>query len=202
MKFLLSALFALGFCFQAFAWYPHEGSEFRLLGVHQGPVSFDDFQDLKAWRINGQLVHKKVNDKLSAGGVFELSDPKHRSKLGALVSYKVNDLLEVSVTGNLNDKKDLGGEFIVNMNIPKGNYLLKPFLRVDHNKIGELGAVVYFKFNKIPINIGAAYAPEFEVGNKKIEQLTVFFGTEFVSDESILNRVINGFNGKSKDKSS
>ena len=193
MKFLI-LISAFLFSFSANASYPYNGSEFRLSSVHRGAISKKSLMDVKQWEISGALLHKKVNDKVSAGGIFELGSKKVKSKLGAVVEYKVNDLLTLGVNGDIAEMKTFGGAFNVHMNLPQNSYVLKPFLTVNHRQLAEAGAVAYFKLSGVPVHIGLAYAPK--IGKQKVERLTVFVGSEFVGGNSIFSKLIDGFNKK------
>ena len=169
-----------------FAWYPHKhNSELRMVASQSGPLSRKSLTKLSKYSFTGQLLKKQLSDDVSIGAMFELGDHQQKAKLGALVNYKVNPLLDVAVAGDLNQARKLGASMWFNLNLKYKEFLIKPFININHKKLAESGVILYKEVQDVSVHIGIAYAPN--IGERKREKITFVFGTSF-SDKSIINK--------------
>ena len=148
---LALALFMTTFALSTYAYLPHKGktTEFRIVASSQ------DFSD---YTIHGQIVGGSVlHPDIKIAGLLEMND--EQSQMKGLIEYQINEFVKLGVTAGLNNKGSGLGEFIVTGDIPYGNMDLLPFLKVSHEAVGEVGAVMYFTINKVVLNTGFSYRP-------------------------------------------
>ena len=193
MKKFILALMAV-FAFKAMAIYPYKNnSEIRFVASHSGKLSFESLKRVGAWDISGQLLQKKISDQSQVGASFELGQGAIKeSKLGANYVYSLNELLDVGISGDISNLKNLGGSFWLNLNYHYKGFLFKPFVNVDHRKLAETGLVTYFKIQGVECSFGVAFAPA--VGSRKVSKLSLLFGTSF-SENAIFDKFMGDKKG-------
>lgn len=171
-KFFVYTFFISFLC----GWYPTNSSnEFRLIASGE-PKNILSGQ---GWRIEGQLLSTKVQDKIKLGGVF--SHGKYASKLGLQGSYKVNRYFEVLILGSLETKAVLGGNFSIAGNFPYGNTLIKPFVQVSDKLLGEVGFIVYDSLDGlVDVHYGVSYAPKLKKSVTSVNKVIFIFGTNIL----------------------
>ena len=183
---LVSLLFPL---FVNASWYPHNAvSEIRFVSSHDGEVTQENLKKLSRWEVSGRLGHVAFKNGHQVGGIFQLGSEISESKMGVHYTYKVNEILDLTVAGDAMDGfTKFGGAFYANLNLKFKGLDIKPFINVDHNQLAEVGAVVYFKVQGVECNVGLAYAPK--LGKREEEQITLMFGTSFLDhDDGLLGR--------------
>ena len=182
MKKLLILIASL-FCFSGYAWYPiHSNNEFRIIG--SGPA--DALKDLGSlgqnWKVEGQLVSLKPINKMKIGGLF--SKGQKESSIGAHITYSINEYVDVTAVGDLKSLEDIGGVFVLSGKFfVKPKVLFKPFIQIDDETVGELGAIVYLKAkDSLWFHVGIGYSPKIDAkGFEKYKEhkLALIFGTSF-----------------------
>lgn len=155
-----------------------EGHELRLVAKSSQP-------NLKNFTLEGQIASMKLSTDVKIGGVFSLAEEE--SALGIQTAYAINKYVGISVAGKLNNLKALGGEVLVNVNIPYKNHVVMPFIKTDHKILTEVGLVYYFKLDNTDFHVGASLSPSFlEEKEFKIEGLSFFAGASIYAGSKIL----------------
>ena len=181
MKNALISLFIIcsSFCW---GWYPHKtGSELRLIAKN----SIQNLSELDSWEISGQLLKKKIGESSQVGAMFELGSIDKSSKVGGHYTYSINEFVDVALSLEFHQHKELGGSFWVNLNIPVKGYEFKPFFNINNKKIGEIGVIIYKKIRKTLFNVGISAG----ASNEKISEslvFTVILGTSFDNFDEFL----------------
>lgn len=169
----------MGFMSSAWGYMPflHNHSEFRVIAN-----STDGVSDLspKNWLIEGHIVGSHaLSGKLAMSGIFKLSThDSSRSELGVLGSYNINKYVTLSLSGNVNDQKSLGANFIIHANIPVSNDMqILPYLKVDNQALGEAGFVYVFDVSGVVFSFGFGYLPPLGVGDNTTHNIRFMLGT-------------------------
>lgn len=163
MKFTLFLLFIP---FIAQAYIPtHNAQEFRVI------------VDVDTYALEGQMASKKIlNSNIKVSGVFKLGEEE--SKMGASLSYKLNKYTFITVAGDINHKRILGGAVWINTvhHLPD-NIVIIPFLSIEKKEIGVIGLLIYKEIMGVDIHIGFRVAPLSTEGiNAQIILGTVLIG--------------------------
>ena len=135
----------------------------------------------------GQLLQKKISDASQIGAMFELGSHQKQAKIGAHYTYSVNNYMDVGLSGDISQLKNLGASVWINLNINVKNLLLKPFVNIDHKTLAEAGIISYFKVNGVDFNVGISFAPK--VLKRKNQKIALLFGTSF-SEDSIFDKLV------------
>lgn len=168
------------------AFYPSQSKhEFRL-------VAKSNYGVLRDWTIEGSMFESRQADKLKVTTGFRFS--KHNSAIGANIVYSVNDLVNLAVHVDLDQKIDFGGGFWVYGDYKAASFTLKPYLKVSHNKVGELGAVLYTKIAKADVHVGAGLIVPAGLENFSIRNSSavLIVGTSFNYDPTVLKNLLGG----------
>lgn len=163
MKFIL---FLFLFPLTAYSYIPtHNAQEFRVI------------VDVDTYAIEGQMASKKIlNKNIKISGVFKLGEEE--SKMGASLSYKLNKFAFVTVAGDINHKRVLGGAVWINTvhHLPN-DVVIIPFLSIEKKELGVVGLVVYKTIMGVDIHIGFRVAPLAKEGiNAQVIIGTVLIG--------------------------
>ena len=168
---LLLATILLSVTAYAHSYFPHkpDSQEIRVI------ASSVDGLDSGKWKYDGQLIGVKAGDSLGFAGVYGMS--KDAAYLGAEVTYSINPIVYLSLTGKYHNTNDLGGHARVYMNLELGNLSLLPFISVDHKKLGAIGVVGYFDIKGVLFSVGANYSPGIWGGHS--HNVSLLLGTGF-----------------------
>ncbi len=173
MKLILLTILLFGF--GAHAWYPNrDAQEFRMV------MSSEEGLFGSLWNIEGQLISKKfLNDDTSLGGSFKLGEEE--SALAANLTYGINKYFFVTVSGNMNNKKSLGGSVWISGLLNEDDMSYLPFVLIDHNQLSSVGMVLYYDISGVSVHVGLAYRPP--ILTAKHHNVTIMFGTSFTESK-------------------
>lgn len=147
-------------CCDAYSYLPHKGKTTELRVV----ASSVDFSD---YTLHGQIVGGSVlHPDIKVAGLLEMN--KDQSQMKGLVEYDINPYVKLGLTAGLNNEGSGLGEFIITGDIPYKSMDLLPFLKVSHEAVGEVGAVLYFTVNKVVLNVGVSYQPSISGHQKSL----------------------------------
>ena len=153
-KFILGLVFCLSSF--SFGWYPSTNSHLiRVIGTSPTDTAFN----LSSYSIEGQMFSKKIDQKnLEIGSLYKLGDNLEDGKIGAFVSYQINDLVALSVSGDTTSGLDLGAGFCIHAFLPIHRTVkVIPFMQVDVNRVGGGGLIFDFELSKVKFEIGAGF---------------------------------------------
>lgn len=166
------------------AFYPSQGQhEFRL-------IAKSNFGLLRDWKIEGSMFESKYAHKLKITTGFRFS--KDNSAIGANVVYSVNKYVNLAVHVDLDQKIDFGGGFWVYGSYGNTKITIKPYVKISHDKVGELGAVVYSKIGdaSIHLGMGVVVPTGLEHASLRGSNMVLILGTSFDYDPTVLKNLI------------
>ena len=184
MKRLLIMALAL-FAVPVFGFYPmsnNDGLEIRVVSKLQAP-------DWSMGHLEGQLLTMKVHDKVTVGGIWEMHED-NKNSFAVQTTYQVNPYLDVAVAGKVFNLKSFGGEVLLNGKLNYKNHVIKPFFKMDHKKLTEVGLAYFFALKKTSFHVGAAVQPKKDF--KGLAEVTVFAGTSFANKGPLMKELESG----------
>ena len=153
-KLIISLLLSVS-CL-AYGWYPSSNSHLlRFIATSPTDMAFS----LGNYSIEGQMFSKKIDQRnLEIGSLYKLGDNLEEGKIGAFVSYQVNDIVALSISGDTTSGLELGAGFCIHAFLPiHPTTKVIPFLQVDANRVGGGGLIFDFEIKKVKFEIGAGF---------------------------------------------
>ena len=176
-------LFIAGlFCLTSytFAWYPTVNENTVRLTFGNDLNSYKSMilntAEYKRMKVEGIISGSAYKNGFKIGSVYSMgSESSADSKLGGFVSYKINELVELSVSSDFDPTLNFTHGFCTHLYIPYKNHTFVPFIQISSNKIGSLGMISNFDLKNSHFEIGIGV--HFDNDNLKNPEIRFIVGT-------------------------
>lgn len=176
MKKLLIT-FLLFLTMKATAWIPYDDTSKHMIRVVASSSNYDSINHFfNSMDVQGQMYSVHLGQSnIAVGTLFKLG--KEMSKMGVHLTYPINELISISVAGDVSNQADWGGGFNLHGHFPLGGAnWIQPYFEINNEKIGGAGVVYYFSIGITKFHLGLGMMSDF-----KKDTITgqLVFGTTF-----------------------